>query len=67
MKSPKSAQWKRAMQKEYNSLIENNTWSMEKLPPGRKLIQNKWVFKLKFKLNGEVDMFKVRLVAKRFT
>jgi len=37
------------------------------LPPGRKAIGSRWVFKPKFKSNGELDKYKARLVAQGFT
>ena len=36
------------MNKEYNSLQKNDTWELVNLPPGRKLVKCKWVFKTKF-------------------
>jgi hypothetical protein len=52
------------MQEEYNSLIENNTWTLCQLPQGRKAIKNKWVFKTKLDANGNVSRYKARLVVK---
>ena len=37
-------EWTRAMVKEYNALITNNTWELTELPPGRKAIGSKWMF-----------------------
>jgi len=37
------------------------------LPPERKAIGNKWVFKLKHRADGSLDEFKARLVAKGYT
>jgi hypothetical protein len=55
------------MEEEYNSLISNNTWRMVTKPPGRNLVRNKWIFKLKYDVHGNVDRFKARLVAKGFS
>lgn len=60
-------EWKEAMTKEMNSLEKNGTWTLTKLPPGRKTVQNKWVFKTKRNPNGSLDKYKARLVAKGFS
>lgn len=39
----KHPNWTRATEDEYNSLIENGTWSLTTLPPERKAIGSKWV------------------------
>lgn len=59
-----SEQSKTAMQKEVNSLIENETWQLVDLPKNRKSIKSKWVFKLKRDDSGNISRFKARLVAK---
>ena len=56
--SEQAAEWKVAMDSEYNSLIENKTWTLVELPPGRKAIGCKWVFKLKHAEDGTVERFK---------
>ena len=58
-----SKQWKTAADAEYQSLIENNTWELVKLPEGRKAIGCKWVFRVKYDGKGQVERFKGRLVA----
>jgi len=55
------------MQEEYNSLMANNTWTLVPLPPSRKPVSCKWVFKIKQGVNGEVERYKARLVARGFT
>ncbi|MCO5583724.1 hypothetical protein L7F22_037638 [Adiantum nelumboides] len=55
-----------AMQSEYDALIENDTWTLCDLPPGKKAIGTKWVYKLKRKSNGEIDRYKAQLVAKGY-
>jgi hypothetical protein len=37
--------WKNAMVEEMESLYNNETWDLVKLPSGRNLIGSKWVFK----------------------
>jgi hypothetical protein len=39
--------WGKAMMEEMMSIKENDTWSLVDLPPDRKLIKVKWVFKVK--------------------
>lgn len=55
--------WRSAMGSEYGALEENQTWTIEDLPPGKKEIGCQWIFKVKFKSNGTVEKYKVRLVA----
>ena len=65
--SKDSEKWRAAAQAEYDSLIEHNTWELCELPAGKKVIGWKWVLKVKYQENGEVDRYKCRLVAQGFT
>ena len=40
---------------------------MVDLPPGRKSIGNKWILKIKRKVDGSIERYKARLVAKGYT
>ena len=64
--SDNASEWREALDSEYKSLMENHTWDLVDLPPGREAIPCKWVFKVKYKENGDVDRFKARLVAKGY-
>jgi histone deacetylase 1/2 len=58
--------WLQAMQAEYKALMDNNTWSLVPLPPHRKAIGCKWIFRVKENPDGSVNKYKARLVAKGF-
>ena len=55
------------MKEEFSSLQKNNTWELVDLPPGRKLVQSKWVFKTKFVADGSPLKYKARMVAKGYS
>jgi hypothetical protein len=55
------------MQEEYDSVMANNTWTFIPLLISRKPISCKLVFKIKQGTNGDVERYKVKLVAKGFT
>jgi hypothetical protein len=50
-----------------DSIEENGTWSLIDLPPGRKPIGVKWVFKVKRDEHGAMSKHKTRLVMKAYT
>jgi len=54
------------MHEELMAIEKNNTWQLTNLPKGHKAIDVKWVYKIKVKANGEIDRYKLRLVAKGF-
>lgn len=51
---------------EYMALQRNSTWSLVPLPPNRRPIGCKWVFKIKENADGTVHKYKARLVAEGF-
>ncbi|CAB3980000.1 Hypothetical predicted protein [Paramuricea clavata] len=61
-----SKEWMAAADSEYNSVMENKTWRLVQLPPGRTAIGCRWVFRAKHDSDGRVNHFKARLVAKRY-
>ena len=55
------------MNKEIQALQVNNTWEEVLLPPNRKAISCKWVYKTKLKADGTLERLKTRLVIRGFT
>ena len=62
MRSAEAAEWEAACQYEIDALAKNETWDLVDLPPGRRAVKSKWVFKLK-----SDGRYRARLVARGFT
>jgi hypothetical protein len=62
----KNKDWKVAMDIEVQALVRNKTWYL--VPPDnvKNMIDCKWVYKVKRKVDGSLDRYKARLVAKGF-
>lgn len=50
------------MNKELTALENNKTWEITTLPPNKRAIGCKWIYKTKFKPDGSVERYKDRLV-----
>ena len=48
-------------------MAENNVWDLIEFSEGFKWVGCKWVFKTKRDSNGNIEWFKVRLIAKGYT
>ncbi|KAK9923369.1 hypothetical protein M0R45_031791 [Rubus argutus] len=59
--------WQQAMTSDLQALIDNNTWTLVPLPPGKRPIGCRWVYRIKYHADGSVERYKARLVAKGFT
>lgn len=64
LESDEKDQWEQAIREELDSLDQNSTYNLVELPPGRKPIKNKWVFRKKCNDDGTVVRYKARLVVK---
>ena len=67
MADPEAAKWKQEMDREIQSMYDNQVWTLVDQTPGRKTVGCKWIFKKKIEMDGNVQTFKARLVAKGFT
>ncbi|KAE8718794.1 cytochrome P450 71A9-like [Hibiscus syriacus] len=60
-----SVKWKSSMKDEMDSLMSNQTWKLAELPPGKKTLHNKWIYRIKEEHDGS-KRYKARLVVKGF-
>ena len=58
--------WQEAMQKEFNSLSENGTWTLQKAPADRRVLQGRWVYKKKPAGPQNPVKYKARWVVKGY-
>ena len=54
MMSPDSGRWLEAMKSEIGLMYENRVWTLVDLPDDRQAIENKWIFKKKIDVDGNV-------------
>jgi hypothetical protein len=50
------------MQHEMDSISKSETWTLEKLPPGKRPITSRWVYKTKVITKGKVQKLKMWIV-----
>jgi len=55
------------MDLEIKALDKNNTCKLVTLPLGKNHVGCKWVCTIKYKVDGSIERYKTRLVAKGFT
>ena len=67
MKDIDAYHWVKVMKSELDSMYSNQVWDLIKALNDIKLVGCKWVYKRKKGIDGKVETFKVRLVAKWYT
>ncbi|GJS26394.1 retrotransposon protein, putative, ty1-copia subclass [Tanacetum coccineum] len=67
MSDPESKKWVDAMNAEMQSMIDNMVWVLVDLPLNCKTIRRKWIFKKKTDMDGNIHIYKARLVVKGYT
>ena len=59
--------WQQAMKEELDAPHKIRTWDLVDLHSGKSVIGCKWVYKIKTRSDGTVDLYKAHLVARGFT
>lgn len=54
------------MDAEFKALIQNHTWDLVPRHPTMHVVDNKWIFRVKFNPDGSIQRHKARLVEKGF-
>jgi hypothetical protein len=63
----KKKEWKEDMMEEYQSTMKNNVWEIVPRPEGKSIVTSKWVYKIKHVVDGSIDKYNVRFVARGFS
>ena len=58
----KDPHWHKAMLEDITALEDNETWAIKDLSPGKKPINSKWIYKVKYKSDGTIEQLKARLL-----
>jgi hypothetical protein len=53
------SRWKAAMEVEYKALLQNSIWHLVHANQAANVIDCKWIFKIKKKVDGTLDHYKV--------
>ncbi|KAH9705236.1 retrovirus-related pol polyprotein from transposon RE1 [Citrus sinensis] len=61
-KAVRDPKWREAMYSELQALENNDTWTVASLPPGKRAIGCKWVYRIKYNADGTIERYKARLV-----
>jgi hypothetical protein len=66
MEDEHKSKWIDAMQDEMQSLLDNYTFELVKLPKGKRALTNRWIYRVKQQEHTSQPRYKARLVVKGF-
>jgi hypothetical protein len=67
MRHPDASKWQESMEDEMRSMSTHKVWNLVEIPKGAKLVGRRWVYKIKYDFEGNIEKYKGHLVAKGFT
>ena len=59
--------WRESMVEEYASIMKNDVWEVIPRPEGKSLVTSRWLYKIKYAVDGSIEKYKARFVARRFS
>jgi hypothetical protein len=59
--------WRDAMMEEYNSIMKNDVWEIVPRPEGKSMVTSRWLYKLKYVANDNIEKYKARFLARGFS
>ncbi|KAI4334942.1 hypothetical protein L6164_013639 [Bauhinia variegata] len=66
METEDKAKWIASMNDEMKSLYDNHTFELVKLPKGKKVLNNRWIYRLKNEGSASTLKYKAKLVVKGY-
>ena len=60
-------EWKDAMIKEYQSIMKNDVQDVIPRQEGKPVVTSKWIYKIKHAIDGNIEKYKARFVARGFS
>ncbi|GFU59940.1 hypothetical protein TNCV_667351 [Trichonephila clavipes] len=64
IRSRDASKWHDAMDKEINVMMERKVWNLVDHPDNIKILENRWVYAIKYDENNKIVRYKARLVAR---
>jgi hypothetical protein len=55
------------MVEEYTSIMKNDVWDIVPRPKGKLVVSSNWLYKIKHAVDGSIEKFKARFVARGFS
>ena len=55
------------MVEEYSSIMTNDVWEVVPTPQDRSVVGSRWIYKIKYVVDDNIEKFKARFVAKGYT
>ncbi|GFU97574.1 retrovirus-related Pol polyprotein from transposon TNT 1-94 [Trichonephila clavipes] len=64
IRSRDASKWRDAMDKDFNVMMERKVWDLVDHPHNIKILENRWVYTIKYDENNKIVRYKARLVAR---